>query len=154
VFDQLHLEVLDRLGLPASGPYQAGLVGQYHGLDAVAKLELGQQVGHLALDGGVAGEQLRGDLGVGQPPGDELEDLQLPGGEPHKRVGATGTWEPGELLDDPAYLPTRLWAEVTWAAVLGQPSALGDWLGLLAYAAGFAVLALWGYRRDEGTSYR
>jgi ABC-2 type transport system permease protein len=52
------------------------------------------------------------------------------------------------------YLPTRLWAEVTWAAVLGQPSALGDWLGLLAYAVGFAVLALWGYRRDEGTSYR
>ena len=52
------------------------------------------------------------------------------------------------------YLPTRLWAEVTWAAVLGQPSALGDWLGLLAYAVSFAVLALWGYRRDEGTSYR
>jgi ABC-2 type transport system permease protein len=52
------------------------------------------------------------------------------------------------------YLPTRLWGEVTWAAVLGQPSALGDWLGLLGYAVGFAVLALWGYRRDEGTSYR
>ena len=43
---------------------------------------------------------------------------------------------------------------MTWAAVLGQPSALGDWLGLLAYAVGFAVLALWGYRRDEGTSCR
>jgi ABC-2 type transport system permease protein len=52
------------------------------------------------------------------------------------------------------YLPTRLWGEVTWAAVLGRPLALGDWLGLAAYGAGFAVLALWGYRRDEGASYR
>ena len=52
------------------------------------------------------------------------------------------------------YLPTRLWAEVTWAAVLGQPTALGNWLGLLVYAVGFAVLAMWGYWRDEGTSYR
>lgn len=50
------------------------------------------------------------------------------------------------------YLPTRLWAEVTWAAVLGQATSLGDWLGLLAYAVGFGVLAMWGYRRDEGTS--
>jgi ABC-2 type transport system permease protein len=52
------------------------------------------------------------------------------------------------------YLPTRLWGEVTWAAVQGQPSALRHWLGLLGYAVGFAVLAVWGYRRDEGASYR
>jgi ABC-2 type transport system permease protein len=52
------------------------------------------------------------------------------------------------------YLPTRMWGEVTWAAVQGQATSLGDWLGLVAYAAGFAVLALWGYRRDEGASYR
>jgi ABC-2 type transport system permease protein len=70
-----------------------------------------------------------------------------------------GLWEtPGELPSWAAevsrYLPTRLWGEVTWAAVLGQPFSLGDWLGLLAYAAGFAALALWGYRHDEGTSYR
>jgi ABC-2 type transport system permease protein len=52
------------------------------------------------------------------------------------------------------YLPTRLWGEVTWAAVQGQTASLGDWLGLLGYAAGFAALAVWGYRRDEGTSYR
>ena len=70
-----------------------------------------------------------------------------------------GLWEtPGELPSWAAevsrYLPTRLWGEVTWAAVQGQPASLGDWLGLLAYAAGFAALALWGYRHDEGTSYR
>jgi ABC-2 type transport system permease protein len=52
------------------------------------------------------------------------------------------------------YLPTRLWGEVTWAAVQGQAASLGDWLGLAAWAVGFAVLALWGYRRDEGASYR
>jgi ABC-2 type transport system permease protein len=52
------------------------------------------------------------------------------------------------------YLPTRLWGELTWAAVQGQATSLRDWLGLLAYAVGFGVLALWGYRRDEGASYR
>jgi ABC-2 type transport system permease protein len=51
-------------------------------------------------------------------------------------------------------LPTRLWGEVTWAAVLGQTAAVGNWLGLVAYAAGFAAVAIWGYRRDEGASYR
>ena len=40
---------------------------------------------------------------------------------------------------------------MTWAALLGQGGSPWDWLGLLAYAAGFAVLALWVYRRDEGT---
>ena len=43
---------------------------------------------------------------------------------------------------------------MTWAAVQGRDSSLGDWLGLLAYAAGFAAVATWGYRRDEGASYR
>jgi ABC-2 type transport system permease protein len=70
-----------------------------------------------------------------------------------------GLWEtPGELPSWAAevsrYLPTRLWGEVTWAAVQGQASSLGDWLGLAAWAMGFAVLAAWGYRRDEGASYR
>jgi hypothetical protein len=43
---------------------------------------------------------------------------------------------------------------VTWAALQGRSTSLGDWLGLLGWAVGFAVLALWGYRRDEGTNYR
>ena len=62
---------------------------------------------------------------------------------------------PGELPSWAAevsrYLPTRLWGEVTWAAMQGRGSSPWDWLGLLAYAAGFALLALWGYRRDEAT---
>jgi ABC-2 type transport system permease protein len=70
-----------------------------------------------------------------------------------------GLWAtPGELpswaAEASPYLPTRLWGELTWAAVQGQATSLADWLGLLGYAVGFAVLALWGYRRDEGASYR
>jgi ABC-2 type transport system permease protein len=70
-----------------------------------------------------------------------------------------GLWQtPGELPSWAAevsrYLPTRLWGEVTWSAVRGQASSLGDWLGLAAWAVAFAVLAGWGYRRDEGASYR
>ncbi len=70
-----------------------------------------------------------------------------------------GLWEtPGELpswaTEVSPYLPTRLWGEVSWAAVQGQATSLGDWLGLLGYAVGFAVLAVRGYRRDEGASYR
>ena len=70
-----------------------------------------------------------------------------------------GLWAtPGELpgwaAEVSPYLPTRLWGEVTWAAVQGQAASPGGWLGLTAWAVGFAVLALWGYRRDEGASYR
>ena len=70
-----------------------------------------------------------------------------------------GLWAtPGELpgwaSEVSRYLPTRLWGEVTWAAVQGQATSLGDWLGLAAWAVGFAVLAVWGYRRDEGANYR
>jgi ABC-2 type transport system permease protein len=70
-----------------------------------------------------------------------------------------GLWQtPGELpgwaAEVSRYLPTRQWGEVTWAPVQGQASSLGDWLGLAAWAVGFASLAAWGYRRDEGASYR
>jgi ABC-2 type transport system permease protein len=70
-----------------------------------------------------------------------------------------GLWAtPAELpswaVEVSDYLPTRLWGEITWAAVQGRTASLADWLGLMAYGAGFALLALWGYRRDEGTSHR
>jgi ABC-2 type transport system permease protein len=59
------------------------------------------------------------------------------------------------------YLPTRLWGNITWPSVLGDTTSLtasfntslADWLGLAAYAALFAALAVWGYRRDEGIKY-
>jgi ABC-2 type transport system permease protein len=70
-----------------------------------------------------------------------------------------GLWQPPGELPGWAeavsrYLPTRMWGEVTWAAVRGQSASLGDWLGLLAYAGAFGALAMWGYGRDEGASYR
>jgi ABC-2 type transport system permease protein len=67
---------------------------------------------------------------------------------------ATPTELPTWAREISPYLPTRVWGEVTWAAIQGQTASLWDWLGLLAYALGFAVLALWGYRRDEGADYR
>jgi len=67
---------------------------------------------------------------------------------------ATPAELPGWAAAISPYLPTRLWGEVTWAAVQGRATSLWDWLGLLAYAVGFAVLALWGYRRDESAGYR
>lgn len=51
-------------------------------------------------------------------------------------------------------LPTRQWGEMVWAPALDQPWDWWPWLGLSAYAAVFAALAAWGYRRDEGQHYR
>ncbi len=52
-----------------------------------------------------------------------------------------------------AYLPTRLWGETVWPAVLGETASITHWLGLAAYAVLFAALAVWGYRRDEIAHY-
>ena len=67
---------------------------------------------------------------------------------------ATPTELPTWVKEISPYLPTRVWGEATWAAIQGQTASLWDWLGLLAYAVGFAGLALWGYRQDEGAGYR
>jgi ABC-2 type transport system permease protein len=50
-------------------------------------------------------------------------------------------------------VPTRQFGDVLWGAVEGhlwQPQA---WLLLLAWTLVFALLAAWGYRRDEGAHY-
>jgi hypothetical protein len=52
------------------------------------------------------------------------------------------------------YLPTRRYAEVAWALVLGQAWRVEDWLWLLGYTIAFNVLAIWGYRQDEGECFR
>jgi ABC-2 type transport system permease protein len=61
---------------------------------------------------------------------------------------------PSELGGLSELLPTRLWGELLAASV-----GLGSWrpanaLGLAAYGGAFAVLAAWGYRRDEGERFR
>ena len=56
-------------------------VGEDDGLHAIAQAELHQHAGHVGLDGGVADDQLGGDLLVGEAAGEQLEDLELAGGE-------------------------------------------------------------------------
>lgn len=51
-------------------------------------------------------------------------------------------------------LPTRQWGEVLWAATRPGSWQATPWLVLAGYTAGFALLAAWGYRRDEGRRYR
>ncbi len=72
---------------------------------------------------------------------------------------AGGLWIPPQQLPPPVaavsgLLPTRHFAEVAWAATLGRPWSALSWLALIAYTAGFAALALWGFRRDEGQRFR
>lgn len=51
------------------------------------------------------------------------------------------------------YTPTRHAAEVVWAVVGQRDIPAMSVLWLVAYAALFATLAWWGYRRDEATRY-
>ncbi len=53
-----------------------------------------------------------------------------------------------------AYTPTRQWGDVLWPAVAGAPWSATHWLALAGYGAAFALLAAWGYRRDEGQRFR
>jgi hypothetical protein len=70
--------------------YESGFVGGHDGLDAVADAELGQDPGHVGADGGLANHQRGGDLGVGESPGNQPQDVDLAGGEL-----AEGSWRSG-----------------------------------------------------------
>jgi len=52
------------------------------------------------------------------------------------------------------YTPTRQWGDVLWQAVGGQGWNATHWLALLAYTVAFALIAAWGYARDEGQRFR
>ena len=52
------------------------------------------------------------------------------------------------------YLPIRLYIDAVWPIAAGQGWKARPWLGLLSYAVMGGVLAVWGYRRDEGQNYR
>jgi ABC-2 type transport system permease protein len=52
------------------------------------------------------------------------------------------------------FLPTRLYIDAIWPVAAGQGWPARPWLGLMAYAVAGGVLAIWGYRRDEGQNYR
>jgi len=50
-------------------------------------------------------------------------------------------------------VPTRQFGDVLWGAVQGRLWRPRDWGLLLAWGVAFAVLAVWGYSRDEGRRY-
>ena len=60
---------------------EAAFVGEHDGLDPVPELQLGQDAGHVGLDGRFAEEERGCDLGVGAALGDQAQDLQFPAGE-------------------------------------------------------------------------
>ncbi len=51
------------------------------------------------------------------------------------------------------YTPTRQWGDVLWSATAGQGWQAAHWLALALYTAAFALIAAWGYRRDEGQKF-
>ena len=59
-------------------------------LHPVAHAELAEYPGHVCLDGGLAEEQPGSDLGVGQPAGDQLQDLELALGQLGEALAARG----------------------------------------------------------------
>jgi ABC-2 type transport system permease protein len=60
---------------------------------------------------------------------------------------------PSSLAEISPFVPTRQFGNVLWGAVEGHLWRPRDWLLLGAWTVAFAILATWGYRRDEGRRY-
>ena len=60
---------------------------------------------------------------------------------------------PGAVAAVSPLAPTRQFGDVLRGAVEGRLWQPGEWLVLLAWGVAFAVLAVWGYSRDEGRRY-
>src|SRR4030095_12805860 len=60
-----------------AGTHQPGLVGQDDGLNAVAEVQLAEDARDVALDRRLAEEQALGELGVGKPLCEQLQDFEL-----------------------------------------------------------------------------
>ena len=63
-------------------------------LDPVAERELVQEAGDVRLDSRGGDDELVGDLTVGQPTGDEAEDVELAGAEFAERSRMIGARRP------------------------------------------------------------
>jgi ABC-2 type transport system permease protein len=61
---------------------------------------------------------------------------------------------PAAMRTAAEWLPTRLWGELLAGAVGRGRWRLESAVGLAGYAVAFALLASWGYRRDEGERFR
>jgi ABC-2 type transport system permease protein len=72
---------------------------------------------------------------------------------------AGGLWFRARELPTPVeavspYLPTRAFADALAASVEGRLAPVRTGASLVGFTALFALLAAWGYRRDEGTHFR
>lgn len=72
---------------------------------------------------------------------------------------AGGLWMPPNILPKivqniSVYLPSRYYAEIVWATVLGKEINSRDLYGLIAYAVGFMVLLTVFVRREEDRNFR
>jgi ABC-2 type transport system permease protein len=70
-----------------------------------------------------------------------------------------GLWTGGQYLPErldavSRGVPTRPWAEIVWAAAEGGAWPWWAPAALAAWTVAFGLLALWGYRRDEGERFR
>src|SRR6202022_1864902 len=82
---------------------QPDLVGEDHGLDAVAQFQLVEHVGDVRFDSGFPDLQVFSDLRVGEPTAEERQHLALSIGQ-RLQVGAAGTHRRAllrKLLDEP-----------------------------------------------------
>src|ERR1700690_3309324 len=78
--DLAHLEELQlagRVGRRGLRRRDSGLVGEYDGLDAVAQVQLREDVRDVGLDGRRGDDERIGDLRVRETARDQLEHLEL-----------------------------------------------------------------------------
>jgi len=91
-------------------PDETRFIREHRRLNPVAERELGEDAGHVGLDGPLADEELPGDLGVGQPAGNEAQDIQLALAEAAERaLNCIARSGPGHVLFDDA--ARDLWCE-------------------------------------------
>src|SRR5260370_1948481 len=86
-----------------TGPYDAVFVGVYGDLHPVAQIELGEDAGDVALDGGLAEVEPGGDLGIRQALGYQPDDAEFPFTQAPSSGGhrAARCLAPAEVLDQP-----------------------------------------------------
>ena len=81
----VHFLAVSRLRPGAARPRPAEepvFVGEDDRLNPVTQAELGEQAGHVGLDGGWLDDELGGDLGVGQAARQQAQHVVLAGGQP------------------------------------------------------------------------
>jgi hypothetical protein len=88
-----------KAGASPGGVENPRLVGEHDRLDAVAEVELLEDVRDVGLDRGVADVELLRDLQVGEAVCDQAEDFQFARGQLVELLGGCGARDARELLD-------------------------------------------------------